>query len=261
MTASSNENHELRQYLLGLLPESERDVVDQRVMTDSEFFAELEAMEDELVDEYLSGQLNDQERKQFELHFSIGSERQNKVRFGRSWQSVLENSPVEVSAAHGRFGFLSSFRAATTSWRTALVVTFSLAGLLGLSSVWFASRWQRPTSTIPQVIGVTLASGAARSVEQPTTRLTQPPANATVNVELEVQKNSHPAYKVDLSKEREGIKRYDDLSAQPKDGHFIVNVPVDAALLDPGDYTFELQGTSESSQPDFLGTYHLRVTR
>ncbi|HEY6804067.1 MAG TPA: hypothetical protein VI306_10845 [Pyrinomonadaceae bacterium] len=261
MTASSQDNRELRQYLLGLLPESKREAVDQRVLIDSEFYEELQATEDELVDEYLSGRLNDHERKQFESHFLIGSERQNKVMFGRSWQSVLENLNVEVPATNSRPGFLSSFRVATASWRTAVVVTFSLAGLLGLSSVWFAHRWKRPASTTPQIIGVTLTSGASRSVEQPTARLPQPPANSTVNVELEVSKNTHPAYKVDLTKEREGIRRYDDLSAQPKDGHFVVNVPVDAALLDPGDYTFELQGTSESSQSDFLGTYHLRVTR
>jgi hypothetical protein len=261
MTASSKDKLELRHYLLGLLAESKRESVDQRVLTDAEFYEELEATEDELIDEYLSGGLNDQERKQFELHFSISSERQNKVRFARGWQSLLENVNVEVPAANSRFAFLSSFRAASATWRTALVVTFSLAGLLGLSSVWFAYRLKRPTSTVPQVIGVTLSSGASRGLEQPTTRLPQPPANSTVNVELEVTKNTHPAYKVDLSKEREGIKRYDDLSAQPKDGHFVVNVPVDAKLLDPGDYTFELQGTSESSQSDFLGTYHLRVTR
>ena len=173
MAASSKNNLELRQYLLGLLTESKRETVDRRLLTDSEFNEELETTEDELVDEYVSGELNAQERKQFESHFLIGSERQNKVRLARSWQSLPQNSNAATS---GRFAFLSSFREASASWRTALVVTFSLAGLLGLSSVWFAYRLKRPTSTVPQVIGVTLTSGASRGLEQsPRARLTTAP--------------------------------------------------------------------------------------
>src|SRR5437867_6219130 len=90
----NSDGDDLRRYLLGSLAEKLRKPLEQRVLTDSRFYEELLATEDDLVDEYLAGQLNEQERLQFESHFSILEERQRKVRFGRTLRDYLDSFPV-----------------------------------------------------------------------------------------------------------------------------------------------------------------------
>ena len=58
----------MRRYLLGELSEQERDQLDQRYFSDDEQFEILSALEDELVHDYVSGDLSDQESKRFEAH-------------------------------------------------------------------------------------------------------------------------------------------------------------------------------------------------
>src|SRR5947207_852946 len=55
----------LRQYLLGALPEAERSRVAEQYFVDEQFFEELLDVENELLDQYVRGQLSPEERKKF----------------------------------------------------------------------------------------------------------------------------------------------------------------------------------------------------
>ena len=93
----NRKNEDLRRFLLGTLPKLLQDQVEQRLMTDSVFNDELVATEDDLIDQYLSQQLSDQERRQFEAHFAITEDRQRKIRFGRIFKGYLDSLPVARS--------------------------------------------------------------------------------------------------------------------------------------------------------------------
>ena len=255
MSSSDNNKgrEELRQYLLGLLAESEREPVDRRILTDSAFYEELHATEDDLVDEYLAGKLTEQERRQFELHFAVGEERHKKLQFARSWQNYLRPDDERAKVAFLGFGDGLNVRAL-------LVFAVCLIFVGGIVA-WFVSRQPSPPAAPQQTLAITLKSGTVRGIGQATSQLPKPPANSLVNVQLQLANKNHTSYNVDLSQENVVIKPFKDLRALAENGHFVVIVPVESRLLDAGDYTFSLTGISDSNPPEPEGSYHLRVTR
>ena len=49
----------IRRYLLGRASSEDTALVEERFLTDSEFYQELLVVEDELIDQYLAGQLTE----------------------------------------------------------------------------------------------------------------------------------------------------------------------------------------------------------
>src|SRR6185503_3931374 len=70
-------------YLLGIMPEAERERFELRYLEDESLFAELQEIEDELIDDYVNGVLTTEQREPFEKYFLSSPERRKKVRFAR----------------------------------------------------------------------------------------------------------------------------------------------------------------------------------
>ena len=68
-------------YLLGELPEEELLRFERRYLKDDDLFQELNEIEDELIDDYVSGALSAERRAAFEKNFLRSSERRDKVEF------------------------------------------------------------------------------------------------------------------------------------------------------------------------------------
>jgi hypothetical protein len=259
----TTDSDELRRYLLGNLPKSRQEQLEQRVLTESEINEELVATEDELIDEYLGEKLSAQERQQFESHFSFPAERQRKIRFGRSLRSYLASLPASDLQRNSKGAKSAFFLTAPVAWLARNpILGMSLALLLCVGT--FAVCWliyQRPTQTgVSQpTLAISLVPGTARS-EGSTPRLRRPQAYSTVEVELEIGKNDYQTYQIELLKEHESLKNFKSLQAQMKDGRLVLIVVVDGSLFDVGDYTLKLSGISESGQPEFKDQYQLRVT-
>jgi len=73
----------MRKYLLGELPEEEREQIEKNMLTDDGFFQNLltleDTVEDELIDDYFNGNLTDREKKEFEQIFLSTQERREKL--------------------------------------------------------------------------------------------------------------------------------------------------------------------------------------
>lgn len=87
---------QLRQYLLGLLPESESDEIEQNLLRDEDFAKTVEAVEDEIVDDYLDGTLIGANKQAAEDHFFRSPEHRRKLYFAQLLRSQLgkEKPPV-----------------------------------------------------------------------------------------------------------------------------------------------------------------------
>ena len=160
MTPSSDMQYRLRRYLLGQIDEDAREEIEKALLTNGEEFEELLALEDELVDDYVAGNLSAADRTAFENHFLATPERTSQLRFGRAFNHYLSShaKPVVLQETKST-GWWSSPRAFLHSpWRAvafaavALVVAFGAwqifvrqspvdEGLLALNS---AFREQRP---------------------------------------------------------------------------------------------------------------------
>ncbi len=83
--------------MLGQLSAEAREQFEQLLLTRDETFAELLAVEDELVDEYLRGSLDADEAEVFAKHFLNSAERQQKIRFGTAFKKYAAAHASEES--------------------------------------------------------------------------------------------------------------------------------------------------------------------
>src|SRR5690349_21603493 len=89
----------MRTYLLGTLDSALKTELEERILYAPEVYEELLMAEEELIDQYVAGGLSKLERQQFETHFLITAERQNKLRFGQLLKRYLSSHGVEDPAA------------------------------------------------------------------------------------------------------------------------------------------------------------------
>jgi hypothetical protein len=82
VATSDKDLNEIKQYLLGNLSQEAQQRVEERLLTEDDFFEELLLGEDELIDQYLNASLSDEERERFQHHFLSTPERHQKLRFG-----------------------------------------------------------------------------------------------------------------------------------------------------------------------------------
>ena len=73
-------------YLLGLLPEVEREQLEAGFLADECLFEEMLAVEDELIDDYVSGHLSESYREGFERYFLRLDERRQRLKFAMAFR-------------------------------------------------------------------------------------------------------------------------------------------------------------------------------
>ncbi|HEX8142362.1 MAG TPA: hypothetical protein VF553_07185 [Pyrinomonadaceae bacterium] len=84
MNKRSEDEAELKRYLLGELAEEERLVIEERLFLDSDYLLQLQAVEDDLVDDYVYDDLPASDRRNFETRFLSRPGRDGDVRFARA---------------------------------------------------------------------------------------------------------------------------------------------------------------------------------
>src|SRR5947207_2882679 len=99
MTPNPEVQERIRRYLLGQLTDGELEETEQDLLTKEELLEELLMVEDDLIDEYLAGELSRDERVQFEQHFLATPERHDKLKFGRAFEKYLSSKVAVASVA------------------------------------------------------------------------------------------------------------------------------------------------------------------
>jgi hypothetical protein len=82
--------------LLGKLSEDERRTVEERFLSDSEFFEQILSVEDALIDRYLSGALDKEDRVAAELLFQSSDAQQQNLEFTRNLLTLLRASATSA---------------------------------------------------------------------------------------------------------------------------------------------------------------------
>jgi cell division protein FtsB len=88
----------LRKYLLGMLSEDELGKVEARILADREFYGQLLEAEEELIDEYLNGELTNQDQSKFEQSFLSTPEGYEQVELARTL-SVYAQDAARIRTA------------------------------------------------------------------------------------------------------------------------------------------------------------------
>lgn len=108
MLENLDNKNELREYLLGKTAGEEiLNQIEERLLDDREFFDRLEIAEDDLIEEYISGNLPAADLESFTRLFINVPERQEKIRFSQALRQLAkeENQKKE----NGIFSFLSDW--------------------------------------------------------------------------------------------------------------------------------------------------------
>jgi hypothetical protein len=266
-------DEEIRLYLLGKLTRDRREQLEAHLLSDPTLHDELVAAEDDLVDDYLTRKLSDQERQQFETAFAITAQRLDKVEFGRTFQQYLESRQIADPQEDpgGDFAESPPLILPLTESRffgrksamPMIVATLVLVLFLGVVAGW----WLAFNRTVPKshrpTIAVSLRPGTTRSSGESTPKIDKPPTNALVGFKLELGRSEFRKYRAELLRETESLAAFESLAAQATDNHFEVEVIVDASLFEEsdGDYRFKLSGVSDSGHLVPAEEYGFRVNR
>jgi anti-sigma factor RsiW len=126
----------MMRYLLGDISDEVRVRLEEHYFVDDRVFEQLSAFEDELVDDYVRGELTEAQRKQFELHFLNSPERQRKLAFARSFTRFLSNVPTAAAPPKR-----DAWRQKITDWFGLRSGTARWAFAVAFAAVVFGGAW------------------------------------------------------------------------------------------------------------------------
>ena len=277
MQLDYKEQESLRRYLLGSLPPEEIAALEERLLTDTVFYDELLMVEDELIDQYLSGEQSGAERESFEAHFSLAPERQQKVRFARALKKYLsridELEPEDVVVAEpslsgpvspvdpskNKQSFLP-FLPANPILAYSLTVTFVL--VIGLVTWMAVNRLKNPGSReTGQVLAVVLTPGLSRSLDSgQIKKISIPPETQTLELQLELAKAEYASYRAEvLRSDQTIVATIEGLKPATTSAKASITVPVSASLIKREDYSVKLAGKRADGIYEDVAGYVFRV--
>ncbi len=138
-------NHDLNQYLLGVLPEANAESLDELSVADEEFVDALNAVEKDLVDAYVQGDLAEPELERFKSYYLASPLRREKVIFAQAFKVMTDRSavaPVEVEAAaksptrRTAFGWFSALNVVVAEHRVLQWGFVAVALVLMIGAGW-----------------------------------------------------------------------------------------------------------------------------
>ena len=90
MAQDSIDEQLIRDYLLGALPEKETERLDEMAMVDDEFAELVDAVENDLADAYVRGEIPEGTLARFRTHYLASSRRKEKVRIAEAFVQLVD---------------------------------------------------------------------------------------------------------------------------------------------------------------------------
>ena len=264
----------IRRYLLGELAEENQRQLEESLLTNNELFEELLIAEDELVDEYAAGLLDEPGRERFEKHFLSTPERNQKLRFARAFKKHIASATARESPAS------TDDDSQPSSWKRWLptflhtrnpVLSFSLATallLVPIAGLWLIIQ----LSSGPQIITnggpspskfcpVTLKPGLVRDAGE-MKRVVIPADADGVQLRLELASDEYESYRAVLqTDEGREILTGDKLKAEATGAEKVVVFSFPARLLTDSDYQVKLSGITPSGDLENISRHYFRVVK
>ncbi len=130
---------ELRSYLLGTLADEPREQIEDTLLVSDEGFVRLEMAEEDLIEEFLDGELDSEQQALFESHFLCTKARKEKLAYLRAIRSVaaqqvqpepLSGKVISFPAAQPRQSFFVGMNRSGYIKLAAVILLVSSVGFL-----------------------------------------------------------------------------------------------------------------------------------
>jgi hypothetical protein len=258
----------LVRYLLGSLPEEESQHLDERSIADDDFAERLKAIETDLIDAYVAGELTPDERIRFEAVYAAAAEGRARIDFARA---------LSARTRTGR----QSYRGYPALAAAAMV-------LLAIGGYWLIRPNRSPAPAAPAA-HVQPATPSRAPTQSPSPSIGAPPPPSTtilsfvlaaprrsaagalviavpngqgnVELRLEIEEDDFAEYDATL-KDAAGVRtlwRSGRVKAEGPGSNRVVPIRVPANLLTPRPHVLELRGLPAAASPQILGSYPFRV--
>lgn len=244
---------DLRRWLLGLLPEQESRVLEERLIIDSELYEELFIVEEELIDDYIAGRVSAAERAAFQSYFMNSPERQEQFRIANALRVYIGDTketepPAEVTPA-----VYANVSQSRSRWPLASISLLA-AALVIVAMVWFAVRLQ-PAST-GRSMSVVLTPGGQTREGGTVQRITIPPDTDTLELDLKLTRNDFQKYRATLlNSDGSAVQINDNLSGPTP------RVSVKTQQTPPGEYQLKVDGLNADGSFESTDSYRFIVTK
>jgi hypothetical protein len=270
----------LRQYLLGTLPEAEWELIEKQLLHDNAFGNTIDVAEDEIIEDYLDGNLSFAEQRAVENHFLCPPERQRKLWFARLLRSQLQaqkKTTVEPPS-------IPWVRRPAFTWAASLAAAVLFVAVLGLG-VYTANQHrlleaehaehQMTQATLEQerkhiarLEGQLALLQEQKSDEQavsvnPSAVLdlkevnrsdpSLPELNDNLEIRMALTHGILSSYRATLQRSSGGSPIWTKANLKPAKGQLVLRIP--RSLISPGEYSVIIQGEGDPHS----STYPFRV--
>jgi hypothetical protein len=285
-----------RRYLLGQTSEEEQLALEQRLLSDQDYFDQLLRSEEELTDEYARGEMSNPDREKFEEHFLSSPERRESLAFAQALNRYLSTHEQRTPARPGLFPRPPVFM--EVALMAAVIVLVVAVGLMLRTNTQLREQVEQNRSQRAQaeqraamltrqmeqqqeqlnrleqelarleplirqggsdLLSLVLTPGLSRASDQ-TPTLNLAPGIHRVRLDLKIEDGSYRSYHAELQTAEGGVVwNREDLKTRRTGHQQVIQIVLPAVLLTRSDYLVMLTGTSSTGTTDKIGTYHFSV--
>jgi hypothetical protein len=298
MSEATKELLLIKKYLLGGLEGEEREQLEERVLLDAEFRDRVLLVEENLIEDYAEGTLDEVERKSFQRMFYSNPERRLELQVvqdlkehanTKSWTRLFRAARKLLSpqgAGPGSTSPVWGFRNAAMALALVVIVVLTfliVQQLLNRRSTPTLSQQRRElverelarlnypdSQPPPAAVTATLRPGLSRGngkeprVEFPTVSLTRDAESAQLMLLLKTSSSQYRSFQATLSPLDEPESYQVDLKpTQLNTGERALVLTLPANLFADGDYGVQLTGRAANEQTEALPDhyYYFRLVR
>jgi len=291
MQETESQKTALRRYLLGSAPEDERESVEQALLADENLYEELLAIEDELIDQYVWGQLPEPERTSFLQYLDALPDHKERLEFAQALRAHSLGSRAEASVATAGsrgtpeegFGFR-----VPALFLAAAVLLIMLGGVWSLATISAlrnevrtnqtelersregvaesrlssdpVGRGAPGTGSIPSR-SFLLRAGTFRSGGT-TQVLPMPQEPALVEIRLDLGVADYESYRAVFHDAQSAeLMSVSQLGARVQENEILVAFSVSSERFTTGDYYISLSGVIEGGELEPVARYDFRISR
>ena len=285
-------------YLLGNLSEDEQVRLENRAFSDLDYLRALEAVEADLIDLYVRGELPESDRRSFELRFLRSTERRKKVEFAMALACVTAEQRVMKAAPPERRKAWMSLADMVRGWKLSYQFAAVLASLVCLAGAsWLIARHvamrsqiaileaQRqdltvreqelrrqlgneerrasrpaPAGAVAPVALLVLWPNLSRT-QTAGEELTLRPSTQLVRIEVQLEpRDVYPAYRAELrTRGGDEVLIRSNLARRRAGAADVVTFEIPASALGGGEYELALKGVAPGRPLEEVGYYYFKI--
>jgi hypothetical protein len=285
---SGHDEQRILEYLLGALPPGETERLDELSVTDDEFAERLQAVEYDLIDAYVRGELTGEMLGRFQSSYLASPKRRERVHLAQSLHKAAKQTALPIHRGWRRFLTPPPRPALQWGLAAAAAVLVTVAGWLAVEN----RRLQDQTDAVlaerrsaeqriqqleaqltenrtapkqapesPVILAFNLAPQTRGASPLPAIILTAGVDYVTLQLELESAEYFTWRATLRPAPRQEPVWRSGRLSAYARDDVRIVTLSFPPRLLETRVYIVELSGISASGSEELIASYPFRVIR